>query len=70
MGASSRGLEKVVRILLERGVDINGRIDDLVYGTLLVAASNGGHVKVVQMLLDKEADVKARGLFRIHEKVL
>jgi len=41
----------VVKMLLDRGADINAQ--GWFYGSALQAASAGGHEKVVQMLRDK-----------------
>ena len=54
--ASEGGHEKVVKMLLEKGADVNAEIR--IYGNALLAASEGGHEKVVQMLLEKGANVK------------
>ena len=45
--ASERGHEKMVRLLLEEGADINAQ--DGEYGNALQAASYGGHEKVVEL---------------------
>jgi ankyrin repeat protein len=55
----TRGHGKVVRILLDKGADVNAQGGR--YGNALRAASEGGHEKVVKMLLDKDAVVNAQG---------
>jgi hypothetical protein len=52
---SAKGHEAVVKLLLDKGVDINAQ--DWLYGNALQAASAKGHEAVVQLLLlSKEAD--------------
>jgi ankyrin repeat protein len=57
--ASLAGHEKVVKMLLDKGADINAQGGS--YGTALYAASLQGHEKVVELLLGKGADVNAEG---------
>nr|POF13638.1 isoform 3 of ankyrin repeat and kh domain-containing protein 1 [Quercus suber] len=57
--ASSLGLEKVVRILLDGGAEVNTQGER--YNNVLYAASCGGYEKVVRMLLDGGAEVNAPG---------
>ncbi|KAG2001960.1 hypothetical protein GB937_009852 [Aspergillus fischeri] len=76
--ASSGGLTYIVRLLLERGADVNAQ--DGHYGNALQAASLKGHETIVQMLLEKGADVNAQGgrhgnalqaaSYRRHEKIV
>jgi Ankyrin repeats (3 copies) len=49
--AADDGQEQIVRLLFERGADIN--YDD----TTLHAASKGGHTQVVRLLLEKRAGI-------------
>ncbi|KAL8917658.1 MAG: hypothetical protein Q9208_007839 [Pyrenodesmia sp. 3 TL-2023] len=58
---SEYGYAKVVRVLLDKGADINAQGG--IYGSALQVASRGGHNQVVQMLLDKGADINAQGEF-------
>lgn len=48
--ASTEGHEQVVRLLLDRGADVNAQRGE--YGSTLQAASRGGHKQVVQKLLN------------------
>jgi hypothetical protein len=57
MWASEGGHEKVVRILLDAGADVNAQGGE--YGNALQAASYHGHEKVMQILLDVGTDVNA-----------
>ena len=57
--ASLGGHEKIVQMLLDKGVDVNAQGGR--YGHALQAASVRGHDQVVRMLLDKGADVNAQG---------
>lgn len=57
--ASLEGNEAVVKLLFERGADINNRCGQ--YGTALHAASAYGHEKTVKMLLLYGANVNAPG---------
>ncbi|KAL8724372.1 MAG: hypothetical protein Q9166_007983 [cf. Caloplaca sp. 2 TL-2023] len=60
--ASSTGHLTVVRILLDRGADLNasgGRLS-----TPLQAACFQGYVDVVRLLIEKGANMKSRGLFQ------
>ncbi len=57
--AFSGGDKEVVRMLLEKGTDVNvwcGRYDNV-----LCAASCKGHQEIVRMLLENGAAVNARG---------
>ncbi len=58
--ASLVGLSRSVKLLLDKGADINaqGR-----YGTALQRASEGGHEQVVKLLLNKGADINARSIY-------
>ena len=57
--AGYTGLEKVVKVLLDKGADINAKGGQ--FGNALQAASLRGHEKVVETLLGKGADVNAQG---------
>jgi ankyrin repeat protein len=53
----------VVRLLLEKGADIEAKTNG--YGwTALYRASGGGHEAVVRLLLEKGADVKTKTEYR------
>ena len=56
--ASLEGHQEVVKILLDKGADVNTQGG--FYGDALQAASKGGHQEVIQILLDKgaKADVQ------------
>ena len=58
--ASLAGLIESVRLLLEKGPDVNAQSGR--YGNALQAASSGGHDQIVQRLLEKGADSSRRGL--------
>ncbi|MCJ1313782.1 hypothetical protein MMC25_007462 [Agyrium rufum] len=76
--ASFIGLEAAVRMLLERGAEVNAQGGE--YNNALQAASLRGHEKVVAMLLKRGAEVNAQGgqygnalqaaSLRGHEKVV
>jgi ankyrin repeat protein len=57
--ASYMGHEAVVRLLLEKGAEVNAQGG--IYGNALQAASHVGHEAVVRLLLEKGADVNAEG---------
>ncbi|KAJ4175619.1 hypothetical protein NW767_015723, partial [Fusarium falciforme] len=52
--ASSRGHLEVVKLLLDKGADINAQGGD--YGNALQAASEEGHLEVVQLLNQRNAN--------------
>jgi len=52
------GDDSVLRLLLERGVDVNSRADDDGFTPLLRASENGA-LEVVRLLLEHGADVQA-----------
>ncbi|KAF2818132.1 ankyrin, partial [Ophiobolus disseminans] len=56
--ASKRGHEAVVKLLLDKGADVNA--EGRPYGNALQAASSGGHEAVVMLLLDKGTNVNAQ----------
>ncbi|KAJ5626764.1 hypothetical protein N7528_004191 [Penicillium herquei] len=57
--ASGEGHEAVVRILLNRGANVNTGEEQ--QSTALIAASRGGHKRIVQILLDHGADINTEG---------
>jgi ankyrin repeat protein len=57
--ASARGHEQVVKLLLDKGADLNAQGGE--YGNALQAAAARGHEQVVKLLLDKGADPNAQG---------
>jgi ankyrin repeat protein len=57
--ASYNGLEEMVKLLLEKGADVNAQGG--YYGNALQAASVDGSKAVVRLLLDEGADVTAQG---------
>jgi hypothetical protein len=57
--ASERGYEQVVKLLLDKGADVNAQGGR--YGNALQAASERGNEQIVKLLLDKGADVNAQG---------
>ncbi|KAI4208847.1 MAG: hypothetical protein LQ351_008152 [Letrouitia transgressa] len=59
--ASTAGLARSARLLLNKGVDVNAQGGK--YGNALQAASRGGYYELVQLLLNKGADVNAQGGF-------
>ncbi|KAJ5549109.1 hypothetical protein N7513_006343 [Penicillium frequentans] len=56
--AASNGHEKVVKILLDRGAEVNLRVGNT---NPILEASSKGHQNVVQVLVDHGADVNCRG---------
>ncbi|KAM0074821.1 hypothetical protein ACKRZS_013130 [Fusarium odoratissimum] len=56
--ASRNGHEKIVRLLLENGAQVDMYDED--YGTPLMSALQGGHIGVVQLLLDSGANINAQ----------
>ena len=56
--ASDRGYIGIVRLLLDKGVDVNARGKE--FSNALQAASSSGHAEIVRLLLDKGADVNAQ----------
>ncbi|KAF1930669.1 HET-domain-containing protein [Didymella exigua CBS 183.55] len=57
--AAQLGLNRITRLLLDRGADVNSQGGE--YGNALQAASVEGEEQVVKMLLDRGADVNAQG---------
>ena len=51
--ASSGGHEAIVKLLLEKGADVNAQGGE--YGNALQAASSGGHEATVKLLVDRGA---------------
>ena len=57
--ASAKCHDRIVQLLLEKGVDANAEGED--YGKALQEASAGGHYQLVKQLLENGADVNAQG---------
>jgi ankyrin repeat protein len=61
--AAERGDLALVKILLDKGADINAKAATvgcrLCPWTALIVAANAGHVEVVRLLLEKGADIRA-----------
>ncbi|MCJ1396289.1 hypothetical protein MMC18_009178 [Xylographa bjoerkii] len=57
--ATTRGKETLVRMLLQRGADVNARSGR--FGNALQAAAVFGMESIVRLLLNNKADVNARG---------
>jgi ankyrin repeat protein len=57
--ASYRGHEAIVKLLVEKGADVNAQGG--YFGNALQAASLGGHKAIVKLLVEKGADVNAQG---------
>lgn len=58
MIAAEHGSEKVVKLLLEKGINVNDKNDN--GWTALMFASEKGHDKVVKMLLEHGADINSK----------
>lgn len=56
--AADRGLESVVRVLLDAGAYIEARDDD--FRTPLIRAAENGHENVVKILIEGGADIEAQ----------
>jgi len=59
--ASRDGREDQVRLLLNRGADVNTR--DRNFNSALMLAADNGHENIVRLLLARDADVNARNEF-------
>ena len=59
MAASMNGKTGIVKILLDRGADVNAKNQ---WGeTALIFAARGGHTELAKTLLDRGADINAQG---------
>lgn len=58
--ASLQGYTDVVRVLLDRGADINARAEKNNGDTALMVSSSKGHVDVVRLLIAHHAEVNAK----------
>lgn len=61
MRAASVGMVNAVKVLLERGADINATSEMGMDGSPLVIAAGAGFLGVVRILVDAGADINARG---------
>lgn len=62
VAAAERGHTDMVRLLLENGADVDGKLPGREFGDLglgLIHALEGGHLDVVDLLLDHGADIDA-----------
>ncbi|KAJ7016452.1 hypothetical protein C8F04DRAFT_1202221 [Mycena alexandri] len=59
--AAESGHESIIKLLIDRGADMNTGATRALAPRALVAASKGGHESIVQLLIDHGADVNAGG---------
>ena len=57
MVASKNGHTKIVKLLLEKGADVNAKM------TALMLAAANGHTEIIKLLLEKGADVNAKNKY-------
>jgi ankyrin repeat protein len=57
--ASERGHSEIIRLLLEKGADINAQGGE--NGNAIQCAAREGNLEIVQLLLEKGADINAQG---------
>jgi len=60
MWAARNGHEAIVKLLLEKGADANGK--NVSNGTLLMWAAEWGHRDIAKLLLKKEAEANGRNV--------
>lgn len=60
--SASKGYADVVRLLLDRGADVNAHDMSLGGSTALIAAAFAGHVEIARLLLEKGANVGATNI--------
>ena len=60
--ASKKGHSEIVKLLLEKGANVNAQDNDIGY-TVLHRASMAGHLEVAKLLLDKGANINAQDIF-------
>jgi len=58
LDAAKSGDVKTVKLLLEKGADVNTKSDD--GGTALMSAAKRGYMEIIKLLLDKGADINAK----------
>ncbi|CAG8397932.1 unnamed protein product [Penicillium salamii] len=59
MWASLNGHDRVVKLLLDEGADVNAQGGE--YGNSLQAACSGGYAKIAHMLLERGVNINVRG---------
>jgi ankyrin repeat protein len=58
LDAAKSGDVKTVKLLLEKGADVNTKSDD--GGTALMSAAKRGYMEIIKLLFEKGADVNAK----------
>jgi ankyrin repeat protein len=59
--AATLGMEKMVKVLVEAGADVNYIAEKAIYGTALQAAVACGFFMIALLLIDQGADINAKG---------